>query len=90
MNKYNQLPFFKNEDFPTIEYSRAATMRTPIRDAINSARAMPEHKMEQVILILETALAHIRQGKADEVIETPIVDDGTIDPLDLLLGSAEA
>lgn len=90
MNTYNQLPYFRNEDFPSTEYSKAAAIRTPVRDAINTARSMPEHKMDQVILVLETALAHIRQGKADEVIETPVVDDGIIDPLDLLLGSAEA
>ena len=86
MSTYKDLPFFAGSDFPTVEYGRAAALRTPVRDAINSARDMPDSKMDQVILILEMALAHIRQGQANEEVD---VDTVSSDPLDSLLGPAE-
>lgn len=81
---YMNLPYLKSEDFAVCEYARAAALRTPIRDAINTARSMPDVKMEQVIYVLETALAHIKQGVVDEE-DTATSSD---DPIDELLGAA--
>ena len=85
MNEYSHLPYMYQEDFKFCEYAKASALRIPLRDAINTARAMPVEKMEQVIEVLETALAHIRQ-------ETPdgeVYADASADPLDVLLGPAE-
>jgi hypothetical protein len=95
MSKYYDLPYFSNEDFPRTEYAKAAAMRTPIRDAINSARMMSEDKMSQVEEILEAALKHIRQGEpdADFKDEAPLELSAPIDPddpLNILLGPSEA
>ena len=86
MSKYSNLPYLSNEDFPFCEYGKAAACRAPIRDAINAARAMPESKMEQLITVLEQALAHIRPGESNEEITADTSDD----PLDELLGPAES
>ncbi len=86
MSTYKDLPFFLVVDCPSLVYGKAAAMRTPVRDAINSARDMPDSKMDEVILVLELALAHIRQGQANE--EVDVVADSD-DPLDSLLGPAE-
>jgi len=91
-HKYSELPFLYQEAFDYCEYAKAAACRRPIRDAINTARTMPENKMEQLINVLEAALAHIRQEQPDaeptqEVLpELPAPSD---DPLDGLLGPAE-
>ena len=87
---FNHLPYFKNEDFNYCEYAKAAALRTPIRDAVNTARSMSPAKMAQVIDVLETALDHIRQGApyVEEPKHTVIYDSS--DPLDSLLGPAEA
>ena len=88
MNKYNTLPYMYSEDFKFCEYAKASALRIPLRDAINSARAMPEAKMDQVVQILETALRHIKGGDTiDEVITTETNTIVSDDPLDLLLGS---
>ncbi len=86
MTTYNELPYLKNEDFAFCEYGKAAACRAPIRDAINSARAMPPEKMEQLITVLEQALAHIRPGESNE----EITADSSDDPLDELLGPAKS
>jgi hypothetical protein len=80
------------ENFKFCEYAKASALRIPLRDAINTARAMPDAKMEQVINVLETALAHIRQGEADVEESSNEESHGMYtnvsdDPLDLLLGS---
>lgn len=85
---FNHLPYFKNEDFTYCEYAKAAALRTPIRDAVNTARAMPPAKMAQVIDVLETALDHIRQG-VPYVAEETDTQFSSDDPLDSLLGPAE-
>jgi hypothetical protein len=86
---YQNLPFMSNEDFPYSEYGEAAALRAPIARAINTARMQRAEKMEQVVAILETALAHIRQGAPDEVPEADIAPD-VVDPLDELLGPSDA
>ena len=81
--KYNELPYLRQEDFPTAAFGKAGALRVPLRDAINTARGMPDDRMAEVIDILETALAHIHQGEIDEV-----PADTSDDPLDELLGPA--
>jgi hypothetical protein len=77
-----------SEDFEFCEYAKASALRIPLRDAINSARAMPEAKMDQVVKILETALSHIKGCNTEnEVTVTKTNTTVTDDPLDLLLGS---
>ncbi len=80
---YNNLPYLRQEDFPTVEYGKAGALRVPLRDAINTARSMPDDRMDQVIEILETALAHINRGEQNEV-----PANTSDDPLDELLGTA--
>tara|TARA_R110000851_G_scaffold27751_4_gene77841 strand:- start:1341 stop:1631 length:291 start_codon:yes stop_codon:yes gene_type:complete len=83
-------------DFPQCEYGKAAAMRAPIREALNKARMMPAHKMDQVEAILKAALQHIEdfrneyepEGDTEEdtvgVYNVPVVDI-----LDSLLGPAK-
>jgi hypothetical protein len=87
---YDHLPYMKNEDFTFCEYAKAAALRTPLRDAINTARSMPNAKMAQVIDVLETALDHIRQGAPYVEEPKPTVIHNSSDPLDSLLGPTEA
>ena len=89
---YDRLPYLKQEDFPSCEYEKAAAIRKPLREAINTARAMPAHKMDQVVAVLEAALKHIRGEEEDDAQEliVPVVDiSGDVDPLDSLLGPAK-
>jgi len=90
MNKYNTLPYLYSEDFTFCEYAKASALRIPLRDAINSARSMPEEKMNQVVQILETALAHIKGAVTNETDNTDTRPDASGDPLDFLLGPTEA
>ena len=89
---YEHLPYLHAQDFPFCEYGKAAALRTPMRDAINSARAMTPEKMEQVKMVLETALRHINQAELEAAMEetnvTPSETDDSVDPLDSLLGPA--
>lgn len=84
--KYKHIPYMSAETFPTVSYGKAGALRTPLCLAINTARTMPDDRMDEVIDILETALAHIRQGQAHEEVTTAVSSD---DPLDSLLGPAE-
>ncbi len=89
MTQYANLSYMKQEDFPTVEYGKAAAIRPALREAINSARAMHPSKMEQVVQILQTALDHIHQEIEYEEDAQP--DDACTpsdDPLDSLLGPA--
>ena len=85
---FNELPYMANESLPQCEYGKAAALRVPIRDAINTARSMPPAKMEQVIHVLETALAHIRTAEKKNVKKPKGTKvPASSDPLDELLGT---
>ena len=85
--KYSHLPYLDNLSLPALEYQYARDLRLPLADAINHARQYPAEKMEDVIVLLEAALAHIR-GETDEDEEAAEVVSGTSpdDVLDSLLG----
>lgn len=90
--KYANLPYLKQEDFPSTVYAKASALRIPLRDAINTARMMPDEKMAEVVEVLETALRHIRQDTEETTSEdsSPEPESGSRDPLDQLLGAARA
>jgi hypothetical protein len=94
--KYQNMNYVRPEDFPSVTFAPAAAIREPLRAAINSARLQPDEKMETVKELLQLALDMIEAGAgqapqepADESTEEaePVLSD---DPLDLLLGPAEA
>jgi hypothetical protein len=94
MNNYENMPYVRPEDFPSVEFAPAAALREPMRAAINSARLIPG-KMELVRAILSEALDLIDGYEPEEPADEPapetyVAGPDSDDPLDILLGPAES
>lgn len=83
---YYDLPFLDEINQPACTYGPCAALRAPIREAVNRARHLDGHAMEQVILLLEHTLDHIstvaeeRRRPKPEPEEVP--DEATDDAAD--------
>lgn len=87
---YENLEYLYEQDFPPVTYAKASALRKPIRDAVNTARSMKPEKMEELLAILRFTLEHIEGRQDNGPTETPVSVVDADDPLDSLLGPAEA
>lgn len=58
--RYYQLPYLDNVDQPQVSCGTVNKLKTPLRTAINSCR-QDDKNMEELLELLETSLAHIKQ-----------------------------